>query len=187
MYCNADVVLLDDPLSAVDAHVGKHIFNKLIREALHDKTVVLVTHQLNYVRDCDRVVFMKVSLAERRSVTSLHTLIFQDGEIVEQGTYDELMAANGECARLISSFAGSADGNQASLKSPVAPEEATDTDIAKHKGKAALATAEERITGAVSPDVYKAYIGAMGGSRVVVATIAMVILAQLTRVGNDLW
>ena len=42
----SDVVLLDDPLSAVDQHVGKHIFTKCIKGILQEKTVIFVTHQL---------------------------------------------------------------------------------------------------------------------------------------------
>lgn len=41
-----DIYLLDDPLSAVDAHVGQHIFNQCLRTALRGKTVIFVTHQL---------------------------------------------------------------------------------------------------------------------------------------------
>ena len=44
LYSNADIYLLDDPLSAVDTKVGKEIFDKYIKEALKDKTVLLVTH-----------------------------------------------------------------------------------------------------------------------------------------------
>lgn len=45
-YAAADVLLLDDPLSAVDAHVGRHLFDRCICGLLKDKTRVLVTHQL---------------------------------------------------------------------------------------------------------------------------------------------
>jgi len=43
---NSDLILLDDPLSAVDAHVGQHIFTHCIKGLLKEKTVVFVTHQL---------------------------------------------------------------------------------------------------------------------------------------------
>lgn len=46
VYSNRDIFLLDDPLSAVDAHVGKHIFEKCIKKELQGKSVILVTHQL---------------------------------------------------------------------------------------------------------------------------------------------
>lgn len=46
VYARADIILLDDPLSAVDAHVGLRIVNECILGLLKDSTVVLVTHQL---------------------------------------------------------------------------------------------------------------------------------------------
>jgi ATP-binding cassette subfamily C (CFTR/MRP) protein 4 len=46
VYSQADIYLLDDPLSAVDPQVASNIFNKCIREALKDELVILVTHQL---------------------------------------------------------------------------------------------------------------------------------------------
>uniref|UniRef100_A0A3B4BKB0 ABC transporter domain-containing protein n=1 Tax=Periophthalmus magnuspinnatus TaxID=409849 RepID=A0A3B4BKB0_9GOBI len=48
VYSNRDIVLLDDPLSAVDAHVGKHIFEECIKKELHGKSVILITHQLQH-------------------------------------------------------------------------------------------------------------------------------------------
>ncbi len=47
VYADTDIVLLDDPLSAVDANVGRHIFEKCISGALAGKTRILVTHQVN--------------------------------------------------------------------------------------------------------------------------------------------
>ncbi|PSN45519.1 hypothetical protein C0J52_13173 [Blattella germanica] len=46
IYANRDIYLLDDPLSAVDAQVGAHIFEKCILQTLKNKTVILVTHQI---------------------------------------------------------------------------------------------------------------------------------------------
>ena len=73
LYADADIYLLDDPLSAVDAKVGQHIFNKYIqvdwtfssfsrpvqslKVMLKNKTVLLVTHGLQFLRQCDRVSF----------------------------------------------------------------------------------------------------------------------------------
>ncbi|XP_039359660.1 ATP-binding cassette sub-family C member 12 isoform X1 [Mauremys reevesii] len=83
VYANRDIYLLDDPLSAVDAHVGKYIFEKCIKEALKGKTVVLVTHQLQYLEFCDEVILL------------------EDGEIYERGTHKDLMKEKGRYAQLI--------------------------------------------------------------------------------------
>jgi ABC-type multidrug transport system fused ATPase/permease subunit len=83
MYHNADLVLLDDPLAAVDAHVGKHLFHKcIVKELLQGgrddgaikRTVILVTNALQYLNNpmIDRI------------------LVFQNGRIVEEGSFEEL-------------------------------------------------------------------------------------------------
>ncbi|XP_019620313.1 PREDICTED: multidrug resistance-associated protein 5-like [Branchiostoma belcheri] len=86
VYSNRDVYLLDDPLSAVDAHVGQHIFTHCIMGALKDKTVLFVTHQLQYLHLCDQVVLMK------------------DGLIAEKGEHSQLMAAGEDYARMIQGY-----------------------------------------------------------------------------------
>uniref|UniRef100_G1NYX0 ATP binding cassette subfamily C member 12 n=1 Tax=Myotis lucifugus TaxID=59463 RepID=G1NYX0_MYOLU len=75
VYSDREVYLLDDPLSAVDARVGKHVFEECIRKTLRGKTVVLVTHQLQFLESCDEVILL------------------EDGEICEKGTHQELMRA----------------------------------------------------------------------------------------------
>lgn len=58
VYRPADIYLFDDPLSAVDTHVGKHLFNECIVEYLAGKTRILVTHQLQFLKQADLVIVL---------------------------------------------------------------------------------------------------------------------------------
>uniref|UniRef100_A0A1X7V1N4 ABC transporter domain-containing protein n=1 Tax=Amphimedon queenslandica TaxID=400682 RepID=A0A1X7V1N4_AMPQE len=66
VYRKADIYLLDDPLSAVDSAVSRHIFEKCIRGLLVDKCVLLVTHQTQYLKQCHSVL----NLMEGRVVST---------------------------------------------------------------------------------------------------------------------
>ncbi|CAI5463391.1 unnamed protein product [Closterium sp. Yama58-4] len=83
VYADTDIVLLDDPLSAVDAHVGAHLFENCVHGILQGKTRVFVTNQLNFVPQADLIA------------------VVDKGTVVEQGTYKELMAQGGMFARLM--------------------------------------------------------------------------------------
>ncbi|XP_030582176.1 multidrug resistance-associated protein 9-like [Archocentrus centrarchus] len=83
-YSNRDIFLLDDPLSAVDSHVGKHIFEECIKKALRGKSILLVTHQLQYLEFCDEI------------------LVLENGTVQEAGNHRNLMRANGRYSQLIS-------------------------------------------------------------------------------------
>uniref|UniRef100_A0AAR2JGR7 Uncharacterized protein n=1 Tax=Pygocentrus nattereri TaxID=42514 RepID=A0AAR2JGR7_PYGNA len=83
LYSERPILLLDDPLSAVDAHVGAHLFHNAIRRAAGGRTVIFVTHQLQYLAECDEVVLMK------------------DGQIAEHGTHDQLMSRGRDYAMLL--------------------------------------------------------------------------------------
>ncbi|XP_061568477.1 multidrug resistance-associated protein 1 [Cololabis saira] len=89
VYCDRSVYLLDDPLSAVDAHVGKHIFDHVIgpQGLLKDKTRVLVTHGLSYLPHVDLV------------------LVLVEGEVTEVGSYQQLMAREGAFAEFLRTYA----------------------------------------------------------------------------------
>ena len=82
VYSNSNLYLLDDPLSAVDSHVGKHIFEKVIgpEGLLKRKTRILCTNSVAYLSEMDQIFVMK------------------DGRISEQGTYHDLLAEQGEFA-----------------------------------------------------------------------------------------
>ncbi len=91
VYQNADIYLLDDPLSAVDQHVSKRIFSNCIRGLLKGKTVVLVTHQLQYLSQCDDIIFM------------------DGGRIAGSGTYEQLLQSNKAFAGLMNTHVGKHD------------------------------------------------------------------------------
>ena len=85
VYSDADLYLLDDPLSAVDSHVGKHIFDHVISHngILANKTRLLVTHGITYLPKTD------------------HIIVLKDGKVSEQGSYDELLSQKGEFANFL--------------------------------------------------------------------------------------
>ena len=59
IYSDADIYLLDDPLSAVDGHVGRHIFDNCIMNYLRSKVRILVTHQVQYLKEASKILVMK--------------------------------------------------------------------------------------------------------------------------------
>ncbi|KAH9495893.1 Multidrug resistance-associated protein 1 [Bulinus truncatus] len=85
LYSNADVFILDDPLSAVDSHVGKHIFKKVLSEKgmLKNKTRIMATHAVHWLPLVDTIVVM------------------QEGRITEMGSYLQLMKRNGHFAQFL--------------------------------------------------------------------------------------
>ncbi|CAH1794382.1 unnamed protein product [Owenia fusiformis] len=88
VYQDLDIYLFDDPLSAVDAHVGKHIFEQVVGPTgiLHDKTRILVTHSISFLKDVDKIVVLK------------------DGHISEMDTYDNLLKQYGAFADFIKTY-----------------------------------------------------------------------------------
>ncbi|XP_044782845.2 ATP-binding cassette sub-family C member 4 [Bubalus bubalis] len=59
VYQDADIYLLDDPLSAVDTRVSRHLFELCVRQALKEKITILVTHQLQYLKDASQILILK--------------------------------------------------------------------------------------------------------------------------------
>lgn len=59
VYKNADIYLLDDPLSAVDTEVGKHLYDQCICGYLKNKSVVLITHQLQYLSKVNTIYLLE--------------------------------------------------------------------------------------------------------------------------------
>lgn len=85
VYARADVYLLDDCLSAVDQHVGRHLIDQVLgpRGLLAGKTRILATNSIPVLLEADFITLIR------------------DGKVVEKGTYDQLIAMRGEVANLI--------------------------------------------------------------------------------------
>jgi ATP-binding cassette subfamily C (CFTR/MRP) protein 1 len=89
VYADADIVLLDDVLSAVDAHVGKHIVDNCICGLLKNKTRVLATHQLAMLPYADRIVFLEANGATHvGTLEELKQDVAEFNELLTYGHHD---------------------------------------------------------------------------------------------------
>ncbi|KEH16403.1 putative xenobiotic-transporting ATPase [Medicago truncatula] len=93
-YENADIYLLDDPFSAVDAHTAKKLFDEYIIEGLKGKTVLLVTHQVELLPKFDSI------------------LLISDGVILQTGPYHQLMTSSQDFQDLINAHKETSDSDQ---------------------------------------------------------------------------
>lgn len=173
IYFNSEIVIMDDPLSAVDAHVGRHIMDKAICGLLGGKCRVLATHQLHVLHRCDRIVWM------------------DGGCIKAQGTYESLMASNPEFAEVMTltsnneEHTGNDEADEKSIE--VADEHEKLVKVATAKSAIALMQEEDRATKAVSGEVYGAYLRSGGSILVAPFVLIMLALAQGGNILTSLW
>ncbi|KAG2004754.1 ATP-binding cassette transporter [Coprinopsis cinerea AmutBmut pab1-1] len=182
-YSKSDMVLLDDPLSAVDAYVGKAILdNCLLNGPLANRTRVLVTHSLHVLDKLDYIYVM------------------DHGQIIEQGTYDDLMANSVVFSHLVEEY-GNTDSDDDSVHAEKqivgrdranskanrdGPQENGDAVEGK-KGSGALMQDEEREKGSVGWYVFASYLRAAGGLYWGVWLLTGLTLSQAANVGNTLF
>ncbi|CAL1711021.1 unnamed protein product [Somion occarium] len=172
-YSDADIVLMDDSLSAVDAYVGKQILeNCLLNGPLADKTRVMATHALHVLDKTDYIYVM------------------DNGAIVEQGTFQDLMDDNGMFARLMDEYgslekekAGSEDVKERKGKALSGALEPKDAK----KAQAALMQQEERMTGSVAGMVYVKYFRYAGGVLLLPWLLLLLTAYQGSMVANNLF
>lgn len=179
VYSKSDVYVFDDPLSALDAHVGRQVFEKCIKEELRGKTRVLVTNQLHFLSQVDRI------------------LLVHEGTVKEEGSYEEL-SENGVLFQRLMENAGKMEEyveekeevGEADIKTskPVINGELAKDAADKKKGpKSVLIKQEERETGVVSFNVLKRYKDALGGWWVVIILFMCYVSTETLRILSSTW
>lgn len=170
IYFNADIVLMDDPLSAVDAHVGKHIMDHAICGLLANKARVLATHQLHVLPKVDRIIWMK------------------EGGIHKVATFNELMQDDAEFQKIMETTASEEKKEEEPNEDEVEGEKKM---VRKKKGgkkpAGGLMQAEERAVNSVGWTVYKAYLKASGSVLIAPFVILLLIISQGANITTSLW
>lgn len=185
VYQDSDIYLLDDVFSAVDAHTGSEIFKECVRGVLRGKTILLVTHQVDFLHNVDLI------------------LVMRDGMIVQSGKYDELVQSGLDFQALVSAHETSMQLVQTEstepetiTKSPTGNTKENNNDTTKALdrsqssskiGTSKLIEDEERETGRVSLHVYKVYATEAFGWFGVILVLLLSVGWQATQMASDYW
>lgn len=187
VYRKADVYLLDDPLSAVDTHVGRHLFDQCMRGFLRDEVVVLVTHQLQFLEQADIIVIM------------------DKGKISAVGTYELMRSSGLDFANLLtppeesSKDDGDSDmeaktkstqvimNRQNSTVTMSSMDESIADSLVDEAADSPLQVQEKREMGKIGWGLYKKYFGASGGYLLFSITAFFCVAAQILGSTGDFY
>ncbi|KAH8702381.1 putative oligomycin resistance ATP-dependent permease yor1 [Talaromyces proteolyticus] len=166
IYSDANILLMDDPLSAVDAHVGRHIMEHAICGLLKDKCRILATHQLHILNKCDRIILM------------------DDGKIVANDTFDNLVENDERFKAMMTTVSYDQHENVENPVSVAIPKDAT---LATETLKNSLMKEEDDGPDEVSTSMYYQYFGAAGFPFVFPLVAVLLILSQGANIVTSLW
>lgn len=179
VYSDGDIYLMDDPLSAVDAKVGKHIFENCINGLLSNKVRVLVTHQLQYMKSADYIV------------------ILDKGSVVKQGKYEQMKEAGLDIESLEKEFElghekyHEVEGGKVTVTSDQENSkraERRESDCSSGlAGKGMTASQEDRIVGTISAKLYWNYFRAGLHGILLLALLLLFLIAQASIISPNLW
>ncbi|CAN0890518.1 ABC transporter C family member 9 [Linum grandiflorum] len=184
VYQDADIYLLDDPFSAVDAHTGTHLFQECLMGILKSKTILYVTHQVEFLPAADLIVVM------------------QNGRIVQTGKFDQLVQQNDVgFEALVGAHSDALESvlaveNSTTRIQPVEEEEEEEKENARpeesehqqqqdQSGK--LVQDEEREKGSIGKQVYWAYLTCVKGGVLVPIIILAQSSFQVLQISSNYW
>lgn len=174
IYADHDIFLFDDPISALDAHVGQNVMEKCIVNYLSKKTRILVTHALQYISYADRILYM------------------ENGEIKWQGTYGEITLQDFFTELRVKMKTKEPNQKPAEKSN----EKIVDTEVEnikkieeakKQKDVKRITKDEDKEEGEVKREVYLTYIKYMGGCFFFFFVFFIMLIWQALRGGADLW
>ncbi|XP_018491426.1 ABC transporter C family member 7 isoform X2 [Raphanus sativus] len=183
LYQDADIYLFDDPFSAVDAHTGSHLFKEVLLGILRNKTVIYVTHQLEFLPEADLILVMKDGTITQAG---------KYNELLDSGTdFMELVGAHTDALAAVDSFekgsAATAQSTTTSQEKKVSNDEENrqEEDLATPKGQ--LVQEEEREKGKVGFSVYQKYMSLAYGGALVPIIFVVQSLFQILNIGSNYW
>ncbi|POS84754.1 hypothetical protein EPUL_003663 [Erysiphe pulchra] len=166
IYFDANLILMDDPLSAVDAHVGRQIFDQAILKLMKNKSRILATHQLWVLNRCDRIVFMK------------------EGRIQAVGTYENLMKDNVDFQKLLDS---TVTEKQNPSPHNHQSQDGVEMTLDSKLKESTLMQIEERAIGSVPWKIYLDYVRASGSITNALFAFIFLIASQCANIITSLW
>lgn len=174
VYANAELLLLDDPLSAVDAEVAKKLLMMLRGPLVESSSIVLCTHYLGAIWHADQVIVLERSAPQQDKEGS-----------PSQATTEAFVAFCGSPDEFRTKYPEKAQGEEALTRQESEGKESIAVGEKGDKGKLVQKELEQQ--GSVPFRVYKAYIDAAGGTPIAVAVLLGLIFGQASQVAADTW
>ncbi|KAF2944252.1 hypothetical protein DAI22_02g128500 [Oryza sativa Japonica Group] len=173
LYQDADIFLFDDPFSAVDAHTGLHLFKECLLGLLASKTVVYVTHHVEFLPSANAIMVMK------------------DGQIIQVGNYAKILNSGEEFTKLVFSHKDAISTLESLEHSSGNPKnKQKDDNQGAEEGivqNGQLVQEEEREKGRVGISVYWKYITMVYGGALVPLILLAQIIFQVLQIGSNFW
>ncbi|KAJ8734777.1 hypothetical protein PYW08_014027 [Mythimna loreyi] len=179
VYREADIYLLDDPLSAVDANVGRQLFEGCINGYLRGTTRILVTHQIHFLKAADYIV------------------VLNEGRIENMGTFDELVSSGKDFSLMLAQLQEGKDKDSDSLGSRSIEEKerpllktmmsVTSDSEDTPEFEAQKMEEEERQSGNLKWEVISAYFRSGGNVCFILFALSIVVLSTVSAASVDYW
>ncbi|KAG0336504.1 hypothetical protein BG004_008015 [Podila humilis] len=172
IYSAASVLLLDDCLSAVDSHTGKHLFETLTGPLLSGRTVLMATHQVQLTLNSASLV-----------------VVLEKGSVLGMGP-PEMVINNGWVDNVVYSQPTTASGQESEVSTLHGEEDTTTPKVKKAPKKNAnvkLTADEKKAEGAVAWNVYESYLSASGGWLLWVGIVGLFLIRESVNIGQNAW